>query len=200
VRFWADADDSASDRPLLSFLWTIDGQVHRGSDTGMSFSEEGMHSFTLTVTDAEGAAATVRGVFSVTNPAPRLAASVGTLRTTAGVPVNFSACATDTASDNGNLTFRWTFGDGSRSSEPAGAHSYDFAGEYAVKVTVEDDEGASSSQSFTVTVELAPPKPRPGGPGNTSALSPTIIAGIATAALACAAAAVLLRQMRRNGP
>ena len=202
VRFWAEADDSESDRPLLSFWWTIDGLRRPGRDIGLSFSRDGTHEWSLSVTDPEGAEATVKGRISVTDPAPRLTASAEPLRITAGGAVNFSACATDTSSDLDNLTFKWTFGDGSGSSDPSGAHKFDFAGDYTVNVTVEDDEGALASQSFTVTVDPAPEEPRPHeGPGPSAVLSwATLVGGASAAVAVCAALAVIARRKAKSRP
>jgi PKD repeat protein len=198
VRFAAEADDTESDRPFLIYTWEVDGVNHSGRDIRLSFFEEGAHKFTLTVRDTEGAAATIRGSFSISNPAPRLSASVEPLRMTAGGMVNFSACATDTASDVDNLTFLWTFGDGTRSTGPRGGHEYDWPGDYTVKLTVEDDEGATVSQSFTVSVDARPPTPPPAtAQPSASNLSPYIIIGAACAAAAALTAFALLR--RRTG-
>jgi len=202
VRFLAEAQDSPSDAPDLAFSWDIDGVNRSGRDIRLAFSEEGTHRFILTVTDLEGAAAVIRGTFSVSNPAPRLSASVEPKRSLAGGSINFSACATDTASDLDSLTFKWTFGDGSSSVARSAAHAFDWPGEYTVKVTVEDDEGASASQSFTVTVDAIPQKPRPhGGPGPSPVLSPAALIGAAFAAAAgIALAAIMLRRNRKKAP
>jgi PKD repeat protein len=202
VRFLAEAQDCPSDEPQLAFSWDIDGVNRSGRDIRMAFSEEGTHRFILTVTDPEGAAAVIRGTFSVSNPAPGLTASVEPKRPLAGGSINFSACATDTASDADNLTFKWTFGDGSGSAARSGAHAFDWPGEYTVKVTVEDDEGASTSQSFTVTVDAVPQEPRPrGGPGPSPVFSPAALIGAAFAAAAgIALAVILLRRNRKKAP
>jgi len=58
-------------------------------------------------------------------------------------------------SDGGNITnYEWDFGDGNITSmtEAIITYSYSFAGNYAVNLTVTDDEGAKNSTNKTITV------------------------------------------------
>ena len=55
--------------------------------------------------------------------------------------------------ESGQLTYLWAFGDGSASSsEVSPVHEYSNHGIYAARLTVQDPDGASDSQTVTITV------------------------------------------------
>jgi PKD repeat protein len=58
--------------------------------------------------------------------------------------------------DGDELSCQWTFGDGNTSTKMNPSHTYEQSGEYAVKLTCEDPEGASDSYEKDVTVEKEP--------------------------------------------
>lgn len=60
---------------------------------------------------------------------------------------------------NRQLAYRWDFGDGATSGEPVVSHTYNKAGEYAVKLMVRNDSGLpcdNAAVSQTVKVNAAP--------------------------------------------
>ncbi len=67
---------------------------------------------------------------------------------------NLDVSFTDGSSDpDGNIaSWNWDFGDGSTSTDQNPGHAYSSPGSYTVKLTVTDNEGASSAVSKTVTV------------------------------------------------
>lgn len=64
-------------------------------------------------------------------------------------PVQLSS---DVANPTGGLTFLWNFGDGAFSTEASTSHQFTAAGEYEVKLTVRNEEGAEKSTTFKITV------------------------------------------------
>jgi PKD repeat protein len=58
----------------------------------------------------------------------------------------------DASTDDGPLTWDWSFGDGSTSTDENPRHSYTADQSYTVTLTVTDEEGATDSASQTVTV------------------------------------------------
>lgn len=71
---------------------------------------------------------------------------------TAGSPSSFDASASTTTPPGGTLTYTWSFGDGSSdqtTSNPVITHTYATPGMYAVKLTVTDAAGTSTTVVFT---------------------------------------------------
>jgi PKD repeat protein len=73
---------------------------------------------------------------------------------TAGQPCPFNDGSTD--SDGSVVGWAWDFGDGGASNEQNPSHIYAAAGSYNVKLTVRDDDGATSEVTQQVTVNAAP--------------------------------------------
>lgn len=58
--------------------------------------------------------------------------------------------------DGGSVErYEWSFGDGATGSGRTVAHTYHDPGEYAVELTVTDDEGRTATDTTTVTIERA---------------------------------------------
>lgn len=68
----------------------------------------------------------------------------------------FEAHATDL--DGEVVRYRWDFGDGSESSARDPVHHYAFGGFFTVRLTVEDDGGATFTATKRVRVKSRPPK------------------------------------------
>jgi PKD repeat protein len=195
VRFSAEGEDTPSDIGALNYTWLIDGAILHGQTVEAAFTTEGSHALTVTVTDPEGAVASAFGTILVTNPAPELAARFGPSDISVNSSVNFSATATDTSSDQPTLNVSWDFGDGSTSREPSGSHLYSGAGTFAVRVTAQDDEGASSTRTFTVRVSERPGPPPHDGGGNGTAQRAPLLAGPLAYGLGSALIIVLVAGM-----
>jgi hypothetical protein len=67
----------------------------------------------------------------------------------AGGPVTF---ADQSTGDRALRSWRWAFGDGTTSDEPAPAHTYEKPGEYSVELRVTDRSGTTGSVVHTVLV------------------------------------------------
>lgn len=71
---------------------------------------------------------------------------------------NALSCQFDSSLSSGELTsYRWNFGDASSSSEVSPNHTFATAGQYQITLTVADDNGASDSDSQTVSVSSGSP-------------------------------------------
>jgi PKD repeat protein len=155
--FSAAASDPGND--TLTYTWNLgDGAQISGTEVTISkrWFEDGEYDLNLTVTDDDGASATRTLTISVNNVAPIVDA--GEDRTSSeGAPVAFNA----SFSDPGILdthTIAWNFGDGATATDTlTPTHTYTNNGEYDVSLTVTDDEGASTTSTFKVTVNNMTP-------------------------------------------
>jgi hypothetical protein len=73
----------------------------------------------------------------------------------AGSAVTFSSAGSSDA-DGSIVSYEWTFGDGGSSSAASPSHTYAAAGNYAVSLTVTDNDGASDTATSSATVVPVP--------------------------------------------
>lgn len=85
------------------------------------------------------------------NQAPTAVAAADRLSGTAPLTVNLDA-ASSTDSDGALIIYDWNFGDGSSDSGVTLSHSFVNAGNYTMRLTVTDDDGASSSDTLAISV------------------------------------------------
>jgi PKD repeat protein len=153
--------DSASDQDILVYQW-IFGDGSRSDwltspETTHSYPVAGRYKVTLAVRDDEGATGASEPVFiNVENAAPVASASASSKNVDEDQPVAFTAKAShDTPSDLSTLRYSWDFGDKSDEEEGMNAsHSYARSGTYTVRLTVTDNDGASSVDS-TLRIKVA---------------------------------------------
>ena len=117
----------------------------------------GSYTAILTVTDSKNDTSSSSIVVTVKNVAPTASISVPATGT-AGVPVSFSASATDPSAVDqvAGFTYAWNFGDGTTGSGVTPVHVYSTAGTYTVSVTATDEDKLTSSQAVGTTVVSAP--------------------------------------------
>ena len=142
---------SDSDGHIAKYYWTIGGKSRAyGERVSHSFTEDGSYEVQLTVTDDRGKHAWAEQVVEIDLP-NRLPAAVFT------VSCKELTCTMDARSSydlDGEIeSMQWSLGDGSEKSEDRFTHTYDKAGEFAVTLTVSDNEGGSHTTTKTVKVE-----------------------------------------------
>ncbi|UCE73791.1 MAG: PKD domain-containing protein [Methanomassiliicoccales archaeon] len=149
--------DSLSDIDTLTYSWNFgDGTTGYGKDVIHVYTDEGIYTVTLTVTDTHGGAGTDTITVSVINPPP--SADAGWVQYgDEDSTVNFYGTGLDTPSDQSSLTFSWEFGDGSMGSGQTQSHTYSLAGAYMVTLTVTDDNGDIGVDRIPVFVENVEP-------------------------------------------
>lgn len=151
----ASTDEGAACLDACLYIWTLGSE---GSKTGRiithAFRTPGIHSVTVTVTDASGTSASAQQNVIVTAAArPTVSFTVTPVAPVAGQQASFTA--TTTVAPNHQITrFDWTWSDGttSQSSSASINHTFTNAGTYVVTVTVTDDLGQTASSSGSVTV------------------------------------------------
>lgn len=76
----------------------------------------------------------------------------------APLAVNFTGTGIDT--DGTIVSYSWNFGDGGTSTQQNPTHTYANPGNYAARLTVTDDDGATNSDTVNINVQApAPPPP-----------------------------------------
>jgi PKD repeat protein len=116
-----------------------------------SYSSAGTYKVTLIVTDDRGVTDDVTQTVTVTEPAAANTPPVAGFNfSCTELACGFTDGSTD--SDGTVVSWSWTFGDGSSSTEQSPNHSYDQDGSYDVKLVVTDNDGDTGSQVQTVTV------------------------------------------------
>ncbi len=91
---------------------------------------------------------------------PPVANANGPYSGVAGSPVAFSS-AGSSDSDGTIVSYAWNFGDGNSSTQPNPSHTYASAGNYAVVLTVTDNDGASAGDSTSATIQAPTPNNQP---------------------------------------
>ncbi|UCE36611.1 MAG: PKD domain-containing protein [Thermoplasmata archaeon] len=142
----------------LIYNWNLDdGSSQSGGIIMHSYSDEGIYLVTLTVTDSLGASAKDFIFVTVTNVDP-VAECGGNMGSDEDELVNFDASmSTDTLSDIPLLSYAWDYGDGSKGYGISSSHVYTMYGIYEVTLTVQDNNGAISTDILTVTVRNPAP-------------------------------------------
>ena len=145
-----DGSSSTDDGPL-TFAWDFgDGGTDAAVAPTHQFTQIGDHTVTLVVTDASGlTSAFARTVTIAANVAPVAVFS----SSCTSLSCTFDASA---STDDGPLTYTWTFGDGATGTGVAPVHAYTSAGVYAVNLTVTDASTLTSTIDHPVTAVQSP--------------------------------------------
>ncbi|MBT8041142.1 MAG: PKD domain-containing protein [Xanthomonadales bacterium] len=137
-----------NDGSIAEWQWSLgDGNEATGEIVEHRFDEEGDYWVSLTVSDNDGAEnSTGHSVtISIPNQEPRARIAVSCEK------LSCSVDASDSSDPDGEIVaWTWDFGDGGQASGSSAQHEYGEAGSYRIELTVEDDEGALDSTSFTV--------------------------------------------------
>jgi PKD repeat protein len=128
-----------------------------GHTAGASFADNGVRRISLRVTDSAGAVQTASRDITVRNRAPQAAFGMSASAVDTGTPVTFTSSSTDP--DGSVASYKWDFNnDGATDATTATAgRTFTDNGTYTVKLTVTDDDGASSSTTQQVTVRNRAP-------------------------------------------
>jgi PKD repeat protein len=129
-----------------SYAWDFgDGtsEMGRTAEREHTYRRAGDFTAGVTVIDQMGQRGTATLRLSVQNRAPNAAMEITPEDPTVLSPVQFRSVSGD--QDGVIVAWRWDFGDGNRSADPAPRHQYLEKGGYAVALEVQDDFGAWSS-------------------------------------------------------
>jgi PKD repeat protein len=146
-----DASSSRSGRAVVLYEWDFDGDGAPDAVAGTPMIE---HVYRADGLFTVRLSAPLTIVVANRAPVAAVGAPEGILR--AQIPVQFTGTASD--GDGAVLAWAWEFADGSRGEGPDPIHTYASPGTYIVRLTVTDDDGATSETvSAVLSVEDAPP-------------------------------------------
>lgn len=157
VTFNASGSTDPDVGDVLSYSWSFSNGASSSAVAPMvTFTDDGVYSATLTVTDKYGATSQLSRNITVSNVAPTIASFAGAtiLR---GETYSSGSTFTDPGADS--FTGLVNYGDGSGNSTltvTGGsfslAHTYGASGTFTVTVTISDDDSGSTTSTATVTV------------------------------------------------
>ncbi len=123
-------------------------------------------------------------------PPPNQAPTANFTFTCTGLTCTFTDASSD--ADGSIVSRSWNFGDGSTSSATNPSKTYSAGGNYAVTLTVADDDGASDLETKTISVSAT-------GTGITLSATGQKVKGVRTANLSWSGAAGSSVDLERNG-
>ena len=137
----------------MTYTWNFgdDSEPQIGESVAHTYADDGEYDVTLTVTDDDGGVTTENLSITVDNVAPILD-RIEFAPPAEGRASQFRAIATDPGDDT--ITYTWDFGDGSESVTGSTVeHLYLDDGDYTITLTVADEDGGTTTESFAVAVE-----------------------------------------------
>ncbi len=137
---------------IVSYLWDFgDGTTASGVNATHAYSEIGIYTVTLTVTDNNGATNSVTAMKIVNNRPPVAVFTESATIAYVNDTITFNA-AGSYDSDGTIVDYSWNFGDGTKAKGVTVSHAYADDGSYAVTLIVTDDKGATNSTHATKTI------------------------------------------------
>jgi PKD repeat protein len=149
-------DGSRSTDPdglIVHYEWDFgDGSQAEGPKVTYTYERNGIYIATLTVVDSFGASDQDRVRIVVGNPPPQ---AVFTASPTSGwrpLRVSFDASASFDPEDEPIVGYEWDLGDGTSASGVRVSHTYSEAGKFTARLTVKDQDGATSTATLDIYV------------------------------------------------
>ncbi|MEZ5249826.1 MAG: PKD domain-containing protein, partial [Ilumatobacteraceae bacterium] len=145
-----------ADGTIASYEWDFgDGGTGTGATALHTYALGGTYTIELTITDDDGATATVEQQVVVPDEPVNQVPTATFEATTSPLQVAVDA-ATSSDPDGTIVSYAWDFGDGATGTGVTAAHTFAAAGTYTVELTVTDDDGASATSSQEVVVPDVP--------------------------------------------
>lgn len=120
------------------------------------------------------------GAYEFQRLVPRAVATAATATAAIGAPVGFSAAGSCDPEPGDQLTFAWSFDDGTTAAGAEVAHAFATAGRHTARLTVSDAGAHTATATATVEV-VAPPAPGPAplpGPAPRGDRSKPVLTGL----------------------
>lgn len=121
------------------------------------YENPGTYEIVLTVIDNHGTSDTTNQSITISADVPQpnqnpIAIITGTTLATQGDEVSFDG-STSYDPDGTIVLYQWNFGDGTQANGALQTHTYTAEGDYIVSLTVTDNEGATDTTTFAITIE-----------------------------------------------
>jgi len=157
VIFTDTSTDPNGKMDIVSWHWDFgDGNTSDDQNPKHAYSHSGIYNVTLTITDSYGEEGNITAKIEVKNIPPVANFSWSPFSPNAKESIQFTDASTD--ADGSIVNYTWDFGDGSSYSKDKNpSHTYYDNGVYTVKLTVTDNNGATSVKVAEVTVKNVPP-------------------------------------------
>jgi PKD repeat protein len=140
------------DGTIVNYFWDFgDGTTATGAKVSTSYTEKGLYTVTLTVTDDDGATGTTATSKTVMNKSPIAIFTESAENVDVDEAISFDA-AESYDPDGTIVDYSWDFGDGTTGNGITVSHAYSDDGLYLVTLTVTDNDGAAASAQATKTV------------------------------------------------
>ena len=140
------------DGQIVNYFWDFgDGNTDTGNIATHQYADNGTYTVTLTISDNDGLEDTAQNTITVQNrpPIAQFTESATTVYTRETIYFN----ASDSHDADGYIvTYFWDFGDGTNPTGITVSHAYVESGNYTVKLTVTDDDGASTIATDVKTI------------------------------------------------
>ena len=143
------------DGSIVGYTWQFgDGSTGTGLTAEHKYADNGTYVVKLTVEDDKGATTSVEKTIIVSNKAPVASFSIDPLHPYVKQNITFTSLSVD--EDGSIANYTWQFGDGNMSYTKNPVHSYAKKGNYTVKLTVRDNDGATDEYTMYVVVKEKP--------------------------------------------
>ncbi|MGD8395931.1 MAG: PKD domain-containing protein [Candidatus Eiseniibacteriota bacterium] len=154
IVFSGSGSDPGADE--LSYTWSFgDGSSGvSGATATHTYADDGVYTVTLTVNDGDGGVSQCSVPATIANVAPSCDAN-GPYSGNEGESIVFSGSGSDPGADE--LSYTWSFGDGTSASGQEVSHVYGDDGNYDVVLTVRDGDGGVSTCPTSALIDNLPP-------------------------------------------
>jgi len=140
------------DGVIVSYFWGFgDGTNATGDIATHIYTDDGIYTVTLTVTDNDTLSDTTSANVTVLNKSPIATFTESAETVYTGETITFNA-SNSYDPDGSIVNYFWNFGDGTNATSVIASHAYADDGVYTVTLTVTDDDGATASQMATKTI------------------------------------------------
>jgi PKD repeat protein/ligand-binding sensor domain-containing protein/DNA-directed RNA polymerase subunit RPC12/RpoP len=147
-----------NDGDIVNWIWEFgDGGISYEQNSTHTYTKKGNFTINLTVTDNDNARNTTNKTISIINQKPVITNITLPPNIAIGVPLQYACTAND--SDGKIVNYTWNFGDENISYEQNTTHTYMKKGNFAIALTITDDDGENATEVRNILLENIAPTP-----------------------------------------